>query len=151
VELEGPLRILVLFRAENRKLGKVRIFAEDCTIDAGGLQVTWLGQGNAAESVKFLTSLVNSSELDDHGGSDRISRGALTAIALHGDPAADQALTSFTAPDKPEGMRKEAAFWAGEARGAAGLALLKRMAKDDPNTDVRAHVAFALSVSREAT
>jgi hypothetical protein len=148
VELEGPRRILVLFRAENRKIGKIRILSEDCTIDAGGLQLAWLAGVNPAESVRLLERFVNSKELDEHGG-ERLSRGALTAIALHGDPAADRAIASFTAPDKSEGMRKEAAFWAGEARGAAGLAILKRMAKEDPSSEVRAHVTFALSTSRE--
>ena len=148
VQLEGPRRIIVLLRSEGRKIGKIRVVSKDCTLDAGGLQITWLADVNAAESVKLLQRFVESKELDERDG-DRVSRGALTAIALHGDPAADQALASFTSPDKPEGMRKEAAFWAGEARGVAGLALLKRMAKDDSSPEVRAHVTFALSVSRE--
>jgi HEAT repeats len=148
VELEGPRRIIVLLRADARKVGKLRIVSEDCTIDAGGLQLTWLGAVNAAESVKLLETFMDSKELDEHGG-DRLSRGALTAIAVTGDPAADQALANFTSPDQPEGMRKEASFWAGEARAAAGLALLKRMAASDPSSEVRAHVTFALSISPE--
>jgi hypothetical protein len=148
VQLEGPRRILILLRAENRKVGKIRVASEDCTLDAGGLQIIWFGEAPPAESVRTLQRFVDSKELDERGG-ERISRGALTAIALHGDAAADQALASFTSSDKPEGMRKEAAFWAGEARGAAGLTLLKRMAKDDPSSEVRSHVSFALSVSRQ--
>jgi HEAT repeats len=148
VELEGPRRMIVLLRADARKVGKVRVVSEDCTIDAGGLQVTWLGAVNPAESVMLLETFVDNKELDEHGG-DRLSRGVLTAIALTGDPAADQALANFTSPDKPEGMRKDALFWAGEARGAAGLALLKRMAKSDPSSEVRAQVTFALSISHE--
>src|SRR5260370_35292179 len=38
----------------------------------------------------------------------------------------------------------------GAARGKAGLTVLQHMAKTDPSSDVRAHVAFALSVSDEA-
>jgi len=37
----------------------------------------------------------------------------------------------------------------GAARGKAGLTVLQHMAKTDPSSDVRAHVAFALSVSHE--
>jgi hypothetical protein len=148
MKLEGPNNVVVLFRAEGRKIGKIRVVSEECTLDAGGLQMTWLTGAKPAESVTFLERFVDSKELDEHGG-ERLSRGALTAIGMHGDPAADAALARFTAPDKPEGMRKEAAFWAGEARGAAGVQLLKRMAKEDPNSDVRAHVAFALSISKE--
>ena len=148
VKLEGPQSLIVLLRADARRIGKIRVVSEDCTIDAGGLQVIWLTGVNPAESVRYLEAIVDSKELDEHGG-DRLSRGALTAIALTADPFADKAIANFTAPDKPEGMRKEASFWAGEARGAAGLTLLKRMAKNDPSSEVRAHVTFALSVSRE--
>ncbi len=148
VKLEGPTSLVVLLRAENGKIGKIRAVSDDCTLDAGGLQVTWLTGAKAAESVAFLERFVNSKELDEHGG-ERLSRSALMAIAMHGDASADQAFAKFTAPDKPEGMRKEAAFWAGEARGAAGFQLLKRMAKDDPSPEVRAHVTFALSISHE--
>jgi HEAT repeat protein len=148
VALEGPRRLLVLFRAEGRKIGKIRVVSEDCTLDAGGLQIIWLAEADPAQSVKLLERFVDSKDLDERGG-ERLSRSALTAIALHADPAADQAIASFVSLDKPETMRREAAFWAGEARGAAGLQLLKRMAKQDPSSDVRAHVAFALSVSHE--
>jgi HEAT repeat protein len=149
VKLEGPANLLVLLRAEHRKIARVRAVSDDCTLDAAGLQVTWLTGVKPAESVRLLERLVNSKELDERGG-DRLSRGALMAIAMHADTSADQVLATYTAPDEPEGLRKEAAFWAGEARGAAGLQLLKRMAKEDPSIDVRAHVAFALSISHES-
>ena len=148
VKLEGPSNIVVLFRAEGRKIGKIRAVSENCILDAGGLQVIWLTGAKPAESVKLLERFVDGKELDERGG-DRLSRGALMAIAMHGDASADQAFAKFTSPDEPEGMRREAAFWAGEARGAAGVQLLKRMAKEDPSGDVRAHVTFALSISKE--
>jgi HEAT repeat protein/DNA-binding transcriptional regulator YdaS (Cro superfamily) len=149
VKLEGSDHLVVLFRAEGRKIRKIRAFSEECVLDAGGLPVTWLTGAKPAESVKLLERFVDSKDLDERGG-DRVSRGALMAIAMHGDAAADQAFANFTAPDKPETMRREAAFWAGEARGAAGVQLLRRMAKEDPNSDVRAQVAFALSISHES-
>ncbi|HXT25367.1 MAG TPA: HEAT repeat domain-containing protein [Candidatus Eisenbacteria bacterium] len=148
IKLEGPQSLIVLLRADARKIGKIRVVSEDCAIDAGGLQIIWLNGVKPAESVRYLETIVDSKELDERGG-DRLSRGALSAIALTADPSADKAIANLTAPDRPEGVRKEASFWAGEARGAAGLALLKRMAKSDPSSEVRAHVTFALSVSRE--
>jgi hypothetical protein len=148
VKLEGPSSVVVLLRAEGRKIQKIRAVSENCVLDAGGLQITWLTGVKAGDSVKLLERFVDGKELDEHGG-DRLSRGALMAIAIHGDASADQAMAGFVAPDRPEAMRKEAGFWAGEARGAAGLQLLKRMAKEDPSSDVRAHVTFALSISRE--
>ncbi len=149
VKLEGPNDLVVLFRAANGKLGTIRVVSADCVLDAGGLPFTWLNNVNPAESVKLLESRVDPKEFEERGH-EKLSRSALTAIALHDDATADQALAQFTASDKPEGMRREAAFWAAEARGATGVQLLKRMAKDDPSSEVRAHVAFALSVSRES-
>jgi len=149
VNLEGARSLVVLLRAESGRIGRMRTVSGDCTIDAGGLQLTWLSEVSAGESVKYLQKFVAAQEFEEPGH-DRLSRGALTAIALTGDPSADQAIASFVEPNKPEGLRKEAAFWAGEARGRAGLALLKRMAKSDPNTEVRANLTFALSVSRES-
>jgi len=148
VKLEGASSVVVLLRAEGHKIQKIRAVSENCVLDAGGLQITWLTGVKAADSVKLLERFVDGKELDEHGG-NRLSRGALMAIAMHGDASADQAMAGFAAPDKPEAMRKEAAFWLGEARGAAGVQSLKRMAKDDPSSDVRAHVTFALSISRE--
>jgi len=148
VKLEGPSSVVVLLRAEGRKIQKIRAVSENCVLDAGGLQITWLTGVKAADSVKLLERFVDGKELDEHGG-DRLSRGALMAIAMHRDVSADQAMAGFVVPDKPESMRKETAFWLGEARGAAGVQLLKRMAKEDPSSDLRAHVTFALSISRE--
>jgi hypothetical protein len=148
VKLESPTALVVLFRGEGGKIGKIRAVSESCVLDAGGLHITWLTGVKAADSVKLLERFIDSKELDEQGG-NRLSRGALMAIAMHQDASADQAMAGFVALDKPEAMRKEAAFWAGEARGAAGVELLKRMAKQDPSGDVRAHVAFALSISTE--
>jgi len=149
VKLEGPTALVVLLRAEGHQIGKIRAVSEDCMLDAGGLEVTWLTGVQPGESVKLLERFVDGKELDERGG-DRLSRSALMAIAMHGDPAADQAVARFTTPTQPEGTRREAAFWAGEARGAAGVQLLKRMAKEDPSSEVRAQVTFALSLSRES-
>src|SRR6266849_1818075 len=78
VKLEGHSNIVVLFRAEGRKIGKIRAVSENCILDAGGLQVIWLTGAKPAESVKLLERFVDGKELDERGG-DRLSRGALRA------------------------------------------------------------------------
>jgi HEAT repeats len=149
VKLEGPSTLVVLFRAEHGKIGTIRAVSDECVLDASGLQVVWLTNAKPAASVRLLERFVGSAEFDEHGG-ERLGRGALMAIAMHADASADQALNSFTVPDKPESLRKEVAVWAGEARGAAGVQLLKHMANSEPSSEVRAHVTFALSISRES-
>lgn len=148
VNLEGPRNLLVLLRAENKQVTKIRVASEECTLDAGGLTFIWLTGVKSTESVTFLEAFVAGNDVDS-GDSEKKTHGALTAIAMHADPAADRALESFVQPSQRDSLRRQAAFWLGEARGAAGLRVLQNMAKNDPSSDVRAHVTFALSVSRE--
>jgi HEAT repeat protein len=149
VKLEGSRQLIVLYRLEAKQVVKIRVASDDCVLDAGGLAFVWLTGVNQTESVALLATYVRGSGFEDHG--DRsVGNGALTAIALHADASADRALESFATPEQREGLRRQAAFWMGAARGNAGLLALQRMAKSDPSSDVRAHVAFALSVSHEA-
>jgi HEAT repeat protein len=149
VKLEGARQLVVLYRLEAKQVVRIRIASEDCTLDAGGLPFIWLTGVKPPESVALLETYLRAADFEDHGDHG-IGHGALTAIALHGDVAADRALASFVTPERREGLRRQAAFWMGAARGQAGLTALQHMAKTDPSSDVRAHVAFALSVSREA-
>lgn len=149
VKLEGARQLVVLFRLEAKNVMRIRVASDNCTLDAGGLPFIWLTGVKPTDSLALLTSHVGGAEFKAHGDQG-IGHGALTAIALHADSAADRALESFTATEQPEPLRRQAAFWMGAARGQAGLSGLQRMAKNDPSTEVRSHVAFALSVSHEA-
>src|SRR5437762_2423842 len=65
VKLEGPSDLVVLFRSEGGKIGKIRALSLECVLDAGGVQVTWLTGAKPAESVKLLERFVDSKELDE--------------------------------------------------------------------------------------
>jgi HEAT repeat protein len=147
-KLEGRDRLVVLLRAENRKVMRIRVATEDCRLDAGGLRFVWLADANAEESVQLLTGFVLDGTFLAHERS-HMGEEALTAIALHADTAADRAFLTFTAANQPEELRKKTSFWLGAARGQSGLELLGKMAKSDASPDVRSQVAFALSVSHE--
>jgi HEAT repeat protein len=149
VMLEGSREIAVLFRAENHQLTKIRVASTECTLDAGGLPFLWLTNVKPAESVALLTTFIRNERSDFRDSDDRHGHQALSAIALHADDSAEAALESFVRPDSPDELRKQTAFWLGEARGKAGFLALQKMAKADPSSDVRAHVTFALSVSKE--
>jgi HEAT repeat protein len=149
VKLEGGRQLVVLYRLEAKQVVRIRIASEDCTLDAGGLPFVWLTGVRASDSVALLTTYVRGSEIDERGDHG-VGNGALTAIALHADASADRALETFVKPEQREGLRRQAAFWMGAARGKAGFMALQQMAKTDPSSDVRAHVTFALSVSHEA-
>ena len=143
IKLEGSDRMSVLFRVADRKIERVRVFSEDCRLDAGGRPVRWLENVRPGDSITLLESL-STTEGDVKG---RIIDGAIAAIALHGDPAADASLGRLVAPSQPEGVRKKVTFWLGNARGRQGVDVLKRILRDDPSVEVRKGAIFGLSQS----
>src|SRR5262249_45381987 len=147
-KLEAPRSMAVLFRAQGKRITKIRLVSLDCELDAGGLRFTWLDSVKPAESVQLLETFVHGKD-QDADEDEHVWHGALTAIALQADPAADRALESFTQPNEPESLRRQAAFWLGAARERPGLHLLQKRAKSEPSSEVRPHVAFALSISHQ--
>ena len=137
VLLEGPALVLILFRLENHAVDKIRVYAIDCELDAGGLPVHLIQGVTAEAGVSYLETLTAS------------HKSALMAIAMHAGTAADRALDRLASPQQPEKTREEVAFWAGSARGAAGVQLLKKMARSDPSERVRDKVMFGLSISKD--
>jgi HEAT repeat protein len=146
VHLEGAAEFFVFLRIEDKKLAKIRSFSIDCNIDAGGLPVYWLTGVNAAQSVALLASAIPAS---DSGDDRRIMNGAMSAIAMTRDPAADGALDGLTAVSFPEETRRQAVFWLGNARGRHGMESVLRVLKSDPSERVREHAVFALTQSKE--
>jgi hypothetical protein len=147
-KLEGPRSIFILYRAAEGRLSKIRLISEGCKIDAGNLRFTLLTGVNPTKSIEYLAGLVVGQDVHE-GRWERVPQGALTAIAMHGDPAADKAMNSFVEPSQPESLRKQTVFWLGEARGASGFQTLKRIAKTEASTEVRSQITFALSLNRE--
>ena len=149
VKLEGPTQLVVLYRVENRQVGKVRSFSPECELDAGGLPFIWLTGVNAAESVKLLEGIAK--DIPGSSARDQIRRAeaAVSAIAMHADPAADQALEDLLAPSQPEQVRRQAVFWLGNARGRRGFEVVSRIVREDPSDKLREHAIFALTQSKD--
>jgi hypothetical protein len=145
-KLEGPNRFFVLLRAENRAVGKILAFSEGCELDAGGLPFLWLGAARGAESVALLESYATSAAREEN---KKVMEHAVAAIALHAGPEADRALENFLAPNQPERLCKQAAFWLGAERGRRGYEALRRLVHDDASEKVRERGVFALSISKE--
>jgi HEAT repeat protein len=135
---------IVLLRAEQGRIGRVRVVSLGCGIDAGGRTLTWIDDVKPAESLALLSSLVTS---DDEAGRDKVTESALMAIAVHDGTAADDVLERFIAPSQPERIRKKTAFWMGNMRGRRGYEALSRLVRDDPSDKVREQGVFALSQS----
>lgn len=148
IKLEGADTMVVLFRVVNRQVERVRVFSEDCQLDAGGREVTWLTDVRPTESVALLESLAAAQTSTDRR--DRVLDGAISAIALHRDASADASLERLLATSQPQNVRSKVPFWLGNTRGRRGLEILRRVVKEDPSVDVRKKAVFGLSQSREA-
>jgi hypothetical protein len=144
IKLEASPAMAILFRVAERKIDRVRVFSEECQLDAGGRPVRWLEGVKPVDSLALLESLATSSDPDARG---RITDGAVTAIALHRDMAADASLERLVAPGQPEAVRKKVTFWLGNSRGQRGFDLLRRVIRDDASVEVRKSAIFGLSQS----
>jgi hypothetical protein len=146
--LESSGQVRVLLRALGGRVGRVRAFSEDCPLDAGGLPLVWLEDVRPAESVAWLATLVGQPKEGREGGK-RLDGAVTMAIAFHADPSADATLERFLAAGEPLELRKQAAFWMGQARGERGYEVLKRVVREDGDRRLREHAVFALTQSRE--
>lgn len=145
VRLESGQDLAVLFRIQGGHVERLRVFSDDCALDAGGREVAWLTAVRPQESILLLERVIVTAAT---GGED-IASGAIAAIALHADAAADAALQRLVRSDRPEAVRRHVPFWLGQARGAAGLSALRAILADDPSPAVRKAAVFGLSQSRE--
>jgi len=141
VHLEPPDHAVILLRVEGGAVMRIRSMSPDCEIDAGGLPVHWLTDVKPAESVALLASLIPTREITGDG--------ALNAIAVHNDPAADAVLDRYLAPNQPETLRLRAVSWMGSYRGRHGFEMLKKIIAEDPDSRVRERAVTALASSRE--
>jgi hypothetical protein len=141
IHLEPPDHAVILFRVDHGTVERVRSLSPDCEIDAGNLPLHWLTDVKPAESVALLNTFAVQRE--------RYQDGAMNAIAMHSDPAADAALQHFLATDQPESIRLRVVSWFGPSRGRKGMDVLKNLIANDPNERVRERAISTLSGSKE--
>jgi HEAT repeat protein len=136
---------VILLRADQGRIGRIRVVSRGCAIDAGGRTLTWVDDVKPAESLALLASLA--APRDAASGRDKVAESALLAIAVHEGSAADEVLERMLDPSRPERIRKQAAFWMGNMRGRRGYDALSRLVRVDASDKVREHAVFALSQS----
>jgi HEAT repeat protein len=135
VHLEPPDQAVILFRIVSGAVDRIRALSPDCEIDAAGVPVHWLADVRPADSVALLATF----DMNQ----------ALTAIAMHADPAADAALERFVAAGQPETARRRAAFWLGAARGQRGLDIVKDLLAKDASEPLRRQTISGLAANRQ--
>jgi hypothetical protein len=138
VHLEPAPTAMVLVRVQSGQIGRVRALSGDCQVDAGGLQVFWLGDVSASQSVDFLKTLV--ADIDTR----QRTEGALAAIALHRDSAATAAILEMAKTGAPR-VRQRALFWIAQRAEAQAAAIITQAIDSDPDAEVKKQAVFALS------
>jgi len=118
---------------------RIRALSPDCEIDAGDTPFHWLADVAPAESVALLAAFAT-------GASPLAS--AVGAIAVHGDPAADQALDSFAAAGQPDSLRQRAIAYLGRRAEGTGFETLKSLIATDPDERIRMRAIAALDSAR---
>lgn len=141
IPLEQSDQLVVMIRAADRDVDRVRAFSADCELDAGGLPVVLLEGVRPEASIALLESLAAGDRRT------RVADGALAAIALHRGDAADASLERLAAANRPEAIRRKVTFWLGQARGARGLSTLRRILDEDASVRVREAAVFGISQS----
>jgi len=139
--------LVMLFRIGAAGLEKVRVSAQDCQLNAGGLPFHWLEDVKPTESIAMLTTLCSGKDPDDEKKHALVDP-AVMAIAMHRDPEADAVMGQLVDPHQPEGLRARVAFWLGVARERPGYDRLKRMLQEEKSDKVRDQVVFGLSLTK---
>ncbi len=137
IKLEPAANLLVLVRVQSNEIQRVRTFSGDCQVDAGGLQVYWLGDVNAAQSVEFLRTLVAGNAARDH------SESALSAIALHRDAAASGAIVDLAKNGSPR-LRQRALVWIARRAESQAVGIISQAIDSDPDVEVKRQAVSAL-------
>jgi len=142
-ERSGATDLYVLVEVKDGLPSRVRVVSSSCPVDGAKRRLVWLGPVDPGKSLAALSRL-----LEAHADEDNVLEPALAAIAYHADARAD-ALIEKRALDRSlaEDARKQAIFWAGNARGEAGYRLVERVLSSEPSGDIREHAVFALTQS----
>jgi len=139
VKLEGSSDLFVLYRVENRAVGRIQIASPDCALDVGGLTLHWLTNVTAAESLDWLSTFSRGDT------SQKVANGAIVAIALHGDAAAVDRLVALAKDGRDRQTRSTALFWVSQRAGERAAGTITDAIDRDPDTQVKRQAVFALS------
>ena len=138
IRLEAAPTVMVLLRVQAAEIRRVRSFSGDCQVDAGGLQLYWMGDVSAAQSVDFLKSLVTAVAVREQ------SESALSAMALHRDPAATAAIVELAKSGTPR-MRQRALVWIARRAESQAAGIITQAIDNDPDVEVKRQAVSALS------
>ncbi len=129
-KLEAGTEVLVMLRIVDKHVERVRTFSDDCPLDAGGRKVYWLDGVPAADSVKYLSGLI---ELKDVAGTPtdlrrRINSSAISAIGMHKDGSVE-ALLALAKQNTDSTSRSSAFTWLGRSKDPRAVSFIDGILK----------------------
>ena len=139
IALESGDSFFILYRMEKGEISRIRIFSEDCPLDAGGRTLYWLTGVREDESVAFLATFVAP------GSPNRLVDSALSALAMHRSPAALTRLLTAARDGTTTHLRGQALFWLAQRAGEQAVGAITNAIANDPETEVKRRAVFALS------
>jgi hypothetical protein len=141
VKLEGPTTFYVLYRIEQKKVDRIRMFSEDCAIDAGGRTLHWFTGVRGPDSVALLNGFAGAPAEADR----KLAESATAALAMHADPAATDAMLRLARDHASGRVRGTALFWLAQRAGQKAVGTITEAIDRDPDTEVKRRAVFALS------
>lgn len=132
------LRVFV--RRGPRGPDRIRAVGASCPVDPGAARLSATSGIDAASAAGWIAAQVPNLEKRERDS-------ALAALAMHAGPAATDALVRLAAPDSSSGVRREALFWLGEARGAEGVPVLRQTLAQETDPGLLRHTVLALGLS----
>lgn len=126
VRLEGPDTIHVLLRVERNRVQKILTLSADCELDGGGLPFHWFGNVPPSASLKLLASFI-SENTDLTREEQRRRSAALTAVALHREPAALDLLIRWVTGGKSRDLRRHAMSWIARSKDPRALRFIEQV------------------------
>lgn len=132
--------LLVWLRIHGGEVGRIQPATPNCVIDAGGLPLYWFSEVDPRQSLDLLLARLGSAR------HQRVSSGALIAIAFHAEERADPILERVATGELVRGMEEEAVFLLGAQRGRRGFEALLRLGEEEP-AKLREAITFGISAS----
>lgn len=136
VKLEAGSEIIVMLRivpgggSDARHVERLRTFSDDCPLDAGGRKVVWLDAVPSADSVKYLSSLI---ELKEVSGTPtdarrRLNSSAISAIGMHHDNNVEP-LIALAKQSTDTTSRSSAFTWLGRSKDPRAVSFIDGILK----------------------
>ena len=136
----GDTQLRVFARRGSQGTDRIRAVGASCPVDTGAARVTAIRGVDGASAAGWIAAQVPALEKRERDN-------ALAALALHAGPVATAALERLATPGAGSGVRREALFWLGVARGAEGLPTLRQTLAQETDAGMLRHAVFALGQS----